>query len=155
MQKELVRWQMLFGQFDQVLVVSEEDHLSLVGNPDQLLERLNRSVVIEMDQNVIEHQRHRLVKCVPLLKACQTKRQKQLIARPIAHLFDRDLGAWSILIPLADQKMLSILIERDLNPTKTTQRHLAKRLARQLQYRILVGRSIPLDTRRKRCRGQP
>jgi hypothetical protein len=51
-----------------VLVVGKEDHLGLGRYSHELLERLDRPMVVEMDQNIIDDQRQWLVQLAPLLK---------------------------------------------------------------------------------------
>ena len=66
--EHLIAWQGLSGQIQQVLVVGKEDHLGLGRYSHELFERLDRPMVVEMYQNIIDDQRHWLVQLAPLFK---------------------------------------------------------------------------------------
>jgi hypothetical protein len=59
---------------EQVLMMGKKYHLGLGRYSHQLLERLDRPSVVEMDQNIIHNQRHRLMDLAPLLETRKPQR---------------------------------------------------------------------------------
>jgi hypothetical protein len=74
MHKNFVAWKIGLSQLNQMLMVCEKNHLSLLRKTDQLLECLDRPLIVEMDQDIIDNQWDRFVHGIPLLEARQTER---------------------------------------------------------------------------------
>lgn len=76
------------GEFDDPFVVGEQQHLSDGRQLCQNFKTDSGAVIIEADEDIVHHKRHRLSFAQMLLEGRQPQRQVKLISRSVAHAFD-------------------------------------------------------------------
>jgi hypothetical protein len=80
------------GHLEQMLVVREEQHLGRARDLREDHERRPGARVVELHEQIVEHERHRLTGLEVTLEAGEAQRQEQLVALPGAHPDDRNLA---------------------------------------------------------------
>ena len=98
-------------QLHEMGMVGEKQNLGVLAEVAQGSQRADGAVVVEVDQQVVEDQRHRFVIGEMKLQASQAEGEKQLVASAFAEASDGDCAIWHIRRALSgDDRLIAGIV---------------------------------------------
>ena len=150
---ELVGIETSLSQSADVLVMCEQDDLSAAGQFGKSLQGGGGPVVIELDQDVIDHQGNWLVACEVGFQAGEAKGQVELIGRSLAQARDADRFRTARADCLQNGVILFIVIY--LQALEGTESKPGEQTRGTVQDWTLAALSVAVDRLMQHHGGQP
>lgn len=123
-------------------VVGEVDDLVFLGDFRKDFESGPSAVVGEIDQDIVEDQRHRLVVFDMMFQAGQAEGEVELIAGSLAHSFDRNFG---VVGAQADENLFVFVGEIGSEAAERAECEAGKDFAGSSQNAVLMFFAVAFD----------